>query len=178
MTNPSSMVELRWYARAPGDVVERVGVDAASGLSADEVRRRLVEYGRNEIATEPPPTLWAVAKGQLLNPMNIMLLIVSVASFAIGQVATGAIVLALVSFNVLMGTSQERKAQASVDALAQLQVPLARVRRGGAVEQVDSTGLVPGDVVLIEAGALVPADARILTSASLEAQEASLTGES
>ena len=178
MTNPSSMVELRWYALAPGDVVERVGVDAASGLSADEVRRRLVEYGRNEIATEPPPTLWVVAKGQLLNPMNIMLLIVSVASFAIGQVATGAIVLALVSFNVIMGTSQERKAQASVDALAQLQVPKARVRRGGVVEEVDSTGLVPGDVVLIEAGDLVPADARVFTSASLEVQEASLTGES
>ena len=71
-----------------------------------------------------------------MNPMNIMLLIVSVASFAIGQVATGAIVLALVSFNVIMGTSQERKAQASVDALAQLQVPKARVRRGGSLRQL------------------------------------------
>ena len=134
--------------------------------------------GANEIATEPPPTLWAVAKGQLANPMNIMLLIVSIASFAIGQVATGVIVLALVSFNVIMGTNQERKAMASVEALAQLQVPKARVRRSGSVEEVDSTGLVPGDVVLIEAGDLVPADARIVTSASLEVQEASLTGES
>ncbi len=67
---------------------------------------------------------------------------------------------------------------ASVEALAQLQVPMARVRRSGSVEQVDSTGLVPGDVVLIEAGELVPADARIITAASLEVQEASLTGES
>ncbi len=110
--------------------------------------------------------------------MNIMLLIVSVASLAIGQVATGVIVLALVSFNVIMGTNQERKAMASVEALAQLQVPKARVRRSGSVEEVDSTGLVPGDVVLIEAGDLVPADARIVTAASLEVQEASLTGES
>src|SRR6188474_2012320 len=99
--------------------------------------------------------------------MNIMLLIVSIASFAITQVATGAIVLALVSFNVIMGTNQERKALASVEALAQLQVPVARVRRSGSVEEVDSTGLVPGDVVLIEAGDLVPADARIVTSASV-----------
>ena len=88
------------------------------------------------------------------------------------------IVLALVSFNVIMGTNQERKAMASVEALAQLQVPKARVRRSGSVEEVDSTGLVPGDVVLIEAGDLVPADARIVISASLEVQEASLTGES
>ena len=170
--------EANWYALSADDVVARVGVDAERGLDPDEVQRRLAEFGRNEIATEPPPTLWEVAKGQLANPMNIMLLIVSIASFAIGQVATGVIVLALVSFNVIMGTNQERKAMASVEALAQLQVPKARVRRSGSVEEVDSTGLVPGDVVLIEAGDLVPADARIVTSASLEVQEASLTGES
>ncbi len=123
--------EVGWYALSVDDVVARVGVDAEDGLDADEVQRRLAEFGRNEIATEPPPTLWAVAKGQLANPMNIMLLIVSIASFAIGQVATGIIVLALVSFNVIMGTNQERKAMASVEALAQLQVPVARVRRSG-----------------------------------------------
>ena len=170
--------EANWYALSADDVVARVGVDAERGLDPDEVQRRLAEFGRNEIATEPPPTLWEVAKGQLANPMNIMLLIVSIAAFAIGQVATGVIVLALVSFNVIMGTNQERKAMASVEALAQLQVPKARVRRSGSVEEVDSTGLVPGDVVLIEAGDLVPADARIVTAASLEVQEASLTGES
>ena len=170
--------ETAWYARSVDEVVASVGVDAERGLDADEVQRRLAEYGRNEIATEPPPTLWEVAKVQLTNPMNIMLLIVSIASFAITQVATGAIVLALVSFNVIMGTNQERKALASVEALAQLQVPKARVRRSGGVEEVDSTGLVPGDVVLVEAGDLVPADARIISSASLEVQEAALTGES
>ena len=171
-------VEPEWFSLSVGDVVARVGVDVERGLDAGEVERRLVEFGRNEIASEPPPTLWEVAKGQLMNPMNIMLLIVSVASLAIGQVATGVIVLALVSFNVIMGTNQERKALASVEALAQLQVPKARVRRSGSVEEVDSTGVVPGDVVLVEAGDLVPADGRIVTSASLEVQEASLTGES
>jgi Ca2+-transporting ATPase len=167
-----------WYAVPAGEVVAGLEVDAEQGLDADELRRRLAQYGPNEIATEPPPTLWEVAKGQLANPMNIMLLIVSIASLAIGQVATGVIVLALVSFNVIMGTNQERKALASVEALAQLQVPKARVRRSGTIEEVDSTGLVPGDIVLIEAGDLVPADARIVTSASLELQEAALTGES
>jgi P-type Ca2+ transporter type 2C len=167
-----------WHALSVDDVLARVGADAQQGLGPDEVQKRLAQFGRNEIATEPPPTLWAVAKGQLSNPMNIMLLIVSVASLAIGQIATGAIVLALVSFNVIMGTNQERKAMASVEALAELQVPKARVRRSGEVEEVDSTGLVPGDIVLIEAGDLVPADSRVVTSASLEVQEASLTGES
>jgi P-type Ca2+ transporter type 2C len=110
--------------------------------------------------------------------MNIMLMIVAMASLAIGQVPTGVIVAALVSFNVIMGTSQERKAMASVEALAMLQVPRARVRRDGQVLELDSKGLVPGDILLLEAGDLVPADGRIVTSASLEVQEASLTGES
>ena len=135
--------EAEWYALSVDDVVVRVGADAERGLDAEEVQRRLAQFGRNEVASEPPPTLWEVAKGQLLNPMNIMLLIVSIASLAIGQVPTGVIVAALVSFNVIMGTSQERKAMASVEALTQLRVPLARVRRSGSVEQVDSSGLVP-----------------------------------
>ena len=173
-----TIAEAPWYSLAADDTVARLAVDAGNGLDADEVGRRLTQYGPNEIAIEPPPTLWEVAKGQLLNPMNIMLLIVSIASFVIGQIPTGAIVMALVLFNVIMGTNQERKAMASVEALAQLQVPIARVRRSGRVEEVDSVGLVPGDIVLLEAGDLVPADARIVTSASLEVQEAALTGES
>jgi len=167
-----------WHAMSEDDVLATLGVDAGSGLAAGEVQRRLAEYGPNQIATEPPPTLRELAKGQLSNPMNIMLLVVAVASFAIGQVATGTIVGALVTFNVVMGTNQERKAMASVEALAQLQVPKARVRRDGTVDEIDATDLVPGDVLLLEAGDLVPADGRIIVSASLEVQEAALTGES
>ena len=77
-----------------------------------------------------------------------------------------------------MGSRQELKARASVDALAQLQVPHARVRRAGRVEAVESVDLVPGDIVLLEAGDVVPADGRIVVSATLEVQEAALTGES
>jgi Ca2+-transporting ATPase len=160
------------------DAAGRMGVDPDQGLDAAEAERRLAQYGPNELPTEPPPSVWAVARGQLANPMNIMLLIVCVASFAIAQVATGVVVLGLVLFNVIMGTAQEMKARASVAALAQLQVPHARLRRSGRVEEVESTKLVPGEVVLLEAGDVVPADGRILSSATLEVQEAALTGES
>ena len=159
-------------------VAGRLAVDPDRGLDAAEVQRRLAEYGPNQLATEPPPSVWAVAWGQLSNPMNIMLVIVAVASLAIGQVATGIFVALLVTFNVVMGSRQELKARASVEALAQLQVPHARVRRAGRVEVVEAVGLVPGDVVLLEAGEVVPADGRIATSATLEVQEAALTGES
>ncbi len=170
--------DVAWYAVSADDAAGQMGVDPGQGLGADDVERRLAEYGPNELPTEPPPSIWVVARGQLANPMNIMLLIVCGASFAIGQVATGVVVLGLVVFNVVMGTAQEMKARASVEALAQLQVPQARVRRSGRVEEVASAKLVPGDIVLLEAGDVVPADGRILTSASLEVQEAALTGES
>jgi Ca2+-transporting ATPase len=170
--------ERGWHSQTAADVTTELGVDPEQGLDAAEVERRLSQYGPNELPKEPPPSVWVVARAQLSNPMNIMLLIVGVASFAIGQVPTGVVVTALVTFNVVMGSNQELKAHASVEALAQLQVPRARVRRGGHVEDIESTGLVPGDIMLLEAGDVVPADGRIITSATLELQEAALTGES
>jgi Ca2+-transporting ATPase len=167
-----------WHARSAQEATTELGVDPEQGLGGDEVAQRLSRYGPNELPKEPPPSTWTVARGQLTNPMNIMLLIVSVASFSIGQIPTGIFVLGLVTFNVVMGSAQELKALASVEALAQMQVPHARVRRAGAVDAVESTRLVPGDIVLLEAGDVVPADGRIATSATLELQEAALTGES
>src|SRR6516162_8601243 len=183
MTAAATTVEqpgdrLAWYALSAQDVTAQLRVDEDAGLTVAEVDRRLAEYGPNELPTEPPPSVWVVAREQLLNPMNIMLLFVVGASFAIVQIATALVVLGLVLFNVVMGTNQELKARASVEALAKLQVPHARVRRAGQVAEIESTKLVPGDIVLLEAGDVVPADGRIISSATLEVQEAALTGES
>src|SRR5262249_1111053 len=165
---------LTWYALSAQDVTAQLGVDADTGLTVAEVERRQAEYGPNELPVEPPPSVWGVAREQLANPMNIMLLIVVAASFpivpiatalavlilfvvgvgasfAIVQVATALVVLGLVLFNVVMGTNQELKVRASVEALAKLQVPHARVRRSGQVAEIESTKLVPGDIVLLEA---------------------------
>src|SRR6478736_4861657 len=169
---------LAWYALSPEAAAGQMGVDPDDGLDAHEAGRRLEQYGPNEIPAEPPPSVWVVGRAQLVNPMNIMLLIVVAASFAIVQIATALVVLGLVTFNVVMGTAQELKARASVEALAKLQVPHARVRRSGQVAEIESTKLVPGDIVLLEAGDVVPADGRIITSATLELQGAALTGAS
>jgi Ca2+-transporting ATPase len=171
-------VEHAWYSMSVEDTAAELHVDLEQGLDADEVTRRQEQFGPNALPTEPPPSVRTVARGQLLNPMNIMLLIVGVTCFTITEVATGLVVLGLVLFNVVMGSNQELKAQASVDALAKLQVPRARVRHAGSVEEVESTALVPGDVVLLDAGDVVPADGRLTSSMSLEVQEAALTGES
>ena len=167
-----------WHALSPEAVASKLAVDPEQGLTEDDAAQRLTQYGPNELPQEPPPSVWTVARGQLANPMNIMLIIVGIASFGIGQIATGVVVTSLVTFNVVMGSNQELKARASVEALANLQVPQARVRRGGTVVAIESTMVVPGDVVLVEAGDVIPADGRVMTSATLETQEAALTGES
>lgn len=160
------------------DVVASLGSDIDVGLSAGEARERLDAVGPNEIVSEPAPSVWAVALLQLRDPMNIMLVAVTAVSFAIGEVSTAVMVGLLIALNVVLGARQELKARASVDALSNLQVPQARVVRDGAVGLVPATELVPGDIVALEAGDIVPADGRVVRSATLETQEAALTGES
>jgi P-type Ca2+ transporter type 2C len=166
------------YARDAADVVAALGSDEADGLGAAEVTSRLSNYGPNEIEGEPPPSTFAIAAQQFRNPMNLMLVAVVVVSFLIGELSTGVIVALLILLNVVLGTRQELKARASVDALSKLQVPQARVVRGGELALIAATELVPGDLVRVEAGDIVPADGRLLRAATLETQEAALTGES
>ena len=110
--------------------------------------------------------------------MNLMLVAVAVVSIVIGEIPTAIVVAVLVVLNIVLGTRQEVKARASVDALAKMQTPQARVIRDGTLIQLDATELVPGDIVELEAGDIVAADGRLLTSTTLETQEAALTGES
>ena len=166
------------FALSADEVVTAAGSDADSGLTGAEAASRLSTVGPNEIAAEKPPSAWVLAVTQLRDPMNIMLVAVVVVSILIGQVSTGVVVGLLILLNVVLGTRQELTARASVDALAKMQIPQARVVRDGAVALVAATDVVPGDLVQVEAGDIVPADGRIVRSATLEAQEAALTGES
>ena len=154
------------------------GSDTTNGLTTAIARERRERYGPNEIASEAPPSLRAVAMTQLENPMNIMLVAVAAVSLVIGEVSTAVVVGLLVVVNVGLGARQELKARASVDALSDLQVPQARVVRDGQLALVPAVDLVPGDIVQVEAGDIVAADGRIVRSATLETQEAALTGES
>ncbi|MEU8615247.1 HAD-IC family P-type ATPase, partial [Actinoplanes sp. NPDC048791] len=167
-----------WYARTQAEAVTVLGTDAERGLDGAAAADRLHRLGPNRIAEEKPPSTWAVALQQLRDPMNIMLVIVVAAGIVIGEFSTALIVALLVLLNVVLGARQELAARASVDALAKMQVPAARTVRDGEVVEVPAVELVPGDIVRLEAGDLVPADGRVLRSATLEAQEAALTGES
>lgn len=167
-----------WWSIGAAEIATELGTDAEAGLASGEAARRLQESGPNALASAPPPSWLKLALGQVIEPMTLMLVAVAVVSLVIGQVSTAIVVALLVFFNVLQGTRQELKARRSVDALAKLQTPQARVVRDGTLVLVDATALVPGDIVDLEAGDLVPADGRILRSATCETQESALTGES
>ncbi|HYP72956.1 MAG TPA: cation-transporting P-type ATPase, partial [Microbacterium sp.] len=177
-TATGGSTETPWFAQDADAVVAAAATDRDAGLTGAEAERRLAEHGPNAIASEPPPSVWQVALRQLADPMNVMLVAVAIISLFINQVSVGILVGALVILNVFLGTRQEMKAKASVDALAKMQIPKAKVIRDGVLLQVDATSLVPGDIITLEAGDIVPADGRIIRSATLETQEAALTGES
>jgi len=166
------------YARDASDVVTSLESDADAGLTSAEAAARLSSHGPNEIESEPPPSLVQIALQQLRDPMNLMLVAVTIASLLIGEISTAVLVAFLIALNLVLGTRQELKARESIDALSSMQVPQVKVVRDGSIELVPAVDIVPGDVVQLEAGDIVPADGRIVRSATLETQEAALTGES
>src|ERR1700754_633900 len=165
-----------WFAQDQTAVVAALSSDSERGLGTEEARSRLEQHGQNVIRGEAPPSMVQGALGPLRGPMNIMLVAVTAVSFAIGEVSTGILIALLVLFNIVLGSRQELKARESVDALSKLQVPQSRVVRDGSIALIPASDIVPGDIVQVEAGDIVPADGRLVRRATLETQEAALTG--
>jgi P-type Ca2+ transporter type 2C len=168
-----------WYEKDAISVGTGLGVDPGRGLSTNDVAERRQKYGANRLAGGKKESGFQAFVRQYQDFMQIVLL----AAAAINQIVTGdtatTVVLAgLTLFNAVIGLRQEAKAEESVKALSQMMKTIARVRRDGQVLEIDAEELVPGDVVLVEAGNVVPADGRIIVAATLEIEEAALTGES
>src|SRR3954468_18178418 len=168
-----------WHAMTPAEVLAAQGVTQESGLSDAEVTSRRAKYGANKFAEAAKEPAWRGFVRQYSDPMQIVLLVAGIVSlFLPGQFATGVVLILLTVFNAFLGVSQEGKASASVAALQKMMVVQAKVRRNGAIQMVAMQDIVPGDVINIEAGDLVPADGRIVRAATLEIDESALTGES
>ena len=151
---------------------------SADGLSAKEVVGRLERYGTNELEERGLRSPLSVLASQFTEIMVVVLLIAAVISFLIGETTDAIMIMIIVVLNAILGFTQEYRAERAMAALKQLSVPTVRVRREGHVREVAATNLVPGDIVLLEAGARVPADARVIESVNLRVEEAALTGES
>ena len=169
----------RWHTLSPEDTARQLGVDTARGLSAAESQKRLEQYGRNELAGKKKESALQQFLRQYRDFMQIILLVAAALSFIFTRdIGTTFVLLGLTVFNAVLGLRQESKAEASLAALEKMMKNIARVRRDGQVLEIDAEQLVPGDIVLMEAGNRVPADGRLFVVATLEIEEAALTGES
>lgn len=148
------------------------------GLSEADVAKRLEKYGKNELQEGKKKSLLMKFMEQFKDVMVIILLIASAISGFLGELTDTVIILLVVIINAVLGVLQESKAEKALEALKQMSSPYAKTKRNGEVKMVKTEELVPGDIVLLEAGDYVPADLRLIDSASLKIEEAALTGES
>lgn len=167
-----------WHALAPADVAARLGGDPEAGLSAAEAARRLEAGGRNAIEEPPSVPWWRLLVRQFQEVVIGILLVAAVVAGAVGEWADAAAILAIVVVNGMIGFLQEERAQRALGALRRLSAPHARVVRDGLMATVPAGEVVVGDLIELEAGDHVPADARLVLAHGLSAQESALTGES
>jgi Ca2+-transporting ATPase len=172
-----------WYQLGAADVAERWETDLTEGLPEAEAKRRSEKYGPNELVERAGRTPARILWEQLSGVLTVILIAAAVVSFFLGVLGLGDmidafVILAIVVLNAALGFTQELKAERSIAALKRMAVPAVRVRRGGQVSEISARDLVPGDLVLLETGNVVPADGRVTRSVNLRVQEAALTGES
>ncbi|MCA9974724.1 MAG: HAD-IC family P-type ATPase, partial [Anaerolineales bacterium] len=167
-----------WYKLTVDETLQKLTVDLASGLSDTEAKQRLQTYGANELVDRGTKSPWLILLDQVKDLMVIILLAAGAVSFFLGEVTDVIVIMAIVVLNAIIGFSQEYRAEQAIAALKKLAVPTVKVKRNGRIAEISARELVPGDMVLLEAGNLVPADGRLVESVNLKVQEAALTGES
>jgi P-type Ca2+ transporter type 2C len=171
-------VGLDWHSLTIDEAIEHLNTHMTDGLGTEEVRRRLVEFGYNELREAPRPTFWARLWDQFNNFLVLFLIAASIISFIMGDFIEATAILAIVILNGALGVIQESRAEEALAALKKLTAPEAQVIRDGKQQVIPTRELVPGDVVILETGNFVPADVRLVEAVNLRIDEASLTGES
>jgi Ca2+-transporting ATPase len=167
-----------WWKLSAAESLAKLESDAATGLSNPEAQRRAQAHGPNALVERGIKSPWVILWEQLTGVMVAILIIAAVVSAAMGEHADAIAIGVIVVLNAALGLSQEYRAEKAMAALKRMSVPIVKVRRDSEVHEISSPDLVPGDILLLEAGGIVPADCRLLEVANLRVQEAALTGES
>lgn len=176
--SPQSSTDPKWYSLTAQEAARQLDVDPARGLSAGEAAERLRRHGPNKLAEAKPEPVWKRFIKHYAEYMQIVLVVAAVVSFLIKEYRTGLGLLLLTVFNARLAMHQEGKAEAAAAALSSMMKETAKVRRDGEVVEVPAEKIVPGDVVLLDAGDRVPADGRVVLAATFQCEEGALTGES
>jgi len=170
-----------WFTKSQNDVLKELNVDPKVGLTTDEVNNRLEKYGQNKLKGKAKKTLLQLFIAQLQDILIYVLIAAAVINLIV-DIRHGwtdaLIIMAVVLINAVVGVVQESKAEKALEALQQMTTPKSLVRRNGEVIEVNSEDLVPGDILVIDAGRFIPADVRLIESANLQIEESALTGES
>jgi Ca2+-transporting ATPase len=166
------------HLQSISQAAENYKVDIATGLSEAEVKQRLEEYGANKLETQKRKSIFRMFFSQLKDALIYVLFGAVVITFIMGEYVDGIIILAVISINAILGVVQEIKAGNSIEALRSLATPKALVKRDSQIKEINSEEIVPGDVVILDAGRYIAADLRLIESANLQIDESALTGES
>ncbi len=167
-----------YEAKSIQETINSLGTDRKLGLTEQEAARRLEEYGKNQLAESGKKSVFMMFLEQLNDPLIFVLLAATVISLLLGEISDAAIIVAVIALNAVVGIIQEGKAAKALETLKKMASPHAVVVRGGHTGEIAAAELVPGDIVLLEAGRQVPADLRLIQSVNLKIEESSLTGES
>lgn len=172
-----------WHSCSVEEIAKNLKTNINIGLSDDEAQKRFERYGPNNLKEKKKESIFVKFIKQFNDFMIITLIIAAIVSAVVSKLNGEAdyidsiIIVAIVVFNAIMGLVQEQKAEKSLEALKKMTAPNAKVRRNGRVQEIDATLVVPGDIVILEAGNYVPADCRLINSYNLKIEESALTGE-
>ncbi|WP_313756681.1 calcium-transporting P-type ATPase, PMR1-type [Tissierella sp.] len=167
-----------WYSKSKEEILSELNTNLNSGLTKNEVNLRLEKYGSNDLKEEDKKSFFSKIVAQFSDFLILILIGAAIISFAVGESKDAVVIIAIVMVNAFLGIYQEGRAEKALDALKKMSSPNAKVIRDGNTEISPASSLVPGDIVVLDAGDIIPADLRLIESSNLKIEEASLTGES
>lgn len=167
-----------WYSKTKDQTLIDLETNEQHGLTDEIVNKRLKQYGSNELATKQKRTLWQRIFAQINDVLVYVLIIAALISAFVGEWADASIIALVVVLNAVIGVVQESKAEQALEALKKMATPKAIVKRNGELKEIPSEHVVPGDIVMLDAGRYIPCDLRLIETANLKVEESALTGES
>lgn len=169
--------ETGWHSRTLDSILDQLGTDR-SGLSTDDARARLERYGRNDIEMGEGPSAWRIFLAQYTSVLIWILVVAAAVMALVGYRLDATVIAGIILFITIFGFVQDYRAEQSIQALKEMSTRVAIVRRDGETTEIDARHVVPGDVLLVSQGDVIPADARLIESSNLRVDESALTGES
>ena len=167
-----------WFIKTYEEVLKNLDTNFETGLSTEEVSKRQEKYGKNKLKGKPSKSIFSLFIGQLKDMLIYILLGATLLTMFIGEYIDAIIILFVIILNAIIGVFQEYKAEKAVEALEEMTIIKTLVKRNGEVVEINSEELVPGDIVILDAGRFVPADIRLIKAVNLQIEESTLTGES